>query len=155
MRIALYQPEIPQNTGTLMRLCACMGICLDIIHPCGFIWNDRHLRRAGMDYTDIAVVRHHTSWEAFQAWGSTQENHRLVLLDTKGEIPYTDFAFQTNDILVAGQESAGVPDAIFQAIPHRLAIPMAENCRSLNLAIATAMVLGEGLRQTTGKTHTL
>ena len=149
MRIALYQPEIPQNTGSLMRLCACMGICLDIIYPCGFVWNDRHLRRAGMDYADIAVVRHHTSWEVFQNW-SIQENYRPVLLDTKGEIPYTDFSFQTNDILIAGQESTGVPEAVFQEIPYRLAIPIAKNCRSLNLAIATAMVLGEGLRQTAG-----
>ena len=149
MRIALYQPEIPQNTGTLMRLCACMSINLDIIHPCGFVWNDRHLRRAGMDYTDIAVVHHHISWEAFLTWSA--ENHRLVLLDTKGEIPYTGFTFQENDILIGGRESIGVPEAVLSAIPHRLTIPIAENCRSLNLAIATAMVLGEGLRQTNEK----
>jgi tRNA (cytidine/uridine-2'-O-)-methyltransferase len=146
MRIALYQPEIPHNTGTLMRLCACMGICLDIIHPCGFAWSDRHLRRAGMDYVDIATVHHHTNWQAFQDWIS-QANYRPILLDTKGEIPYTDFPFQANDILIAGQESSGVPDTVFHAVPHRLTIPMAANCRSLNLAIATAMVVGEALRQ--------
>jgi tRNA (cytidine/uridine-2'-O-)-methyltransferase len=99
-----------------------------------------------MDYVDIATVHHHTNWQAFQDWIS-QANYRPILLDTKGEIPYTDFPFQANDILIAGQESSGVPDTVFHAVPHRLTIPMAANCRSLNLAIATAMVVGEALRQ--------
>jgi len=129
-----------------MRLCACMGIGLDIIHPCGFAWNDRHLRRAGMDYADIAAVRHHVNWEAFQAW-KTKELHRLVLLDTKAEVPYVDFLFQEGDILMAGQESCGVPEPIFDSIPERVRIPMAPHCRSLNVSLAAAMVVGEGLRQ--------
>lgn len=146
MRLALYQPEIPQNTGTLMRLCACMGISLDIIHPCGFAWNDRHLRRAGMDYMDMAAVHHHTHWDAFHGW-TARESYRLILLDTKAETPYIDFPFQNKDILVAGQESRGVPEDIFQFIPNRVYIPMAPHCRSLNVSLAAAMVIGEGMRQ--------
>ncbi|MDF3033922.1 MAG: trmL [Alphaproteobacteria bacterium] len=146
MRLALYQPEIPQNTGTLMRLCACLDIQLDIIHPCGFVWNDRHLRRAGMDYAERAAVRHHTSWEAFHAWAKN-EPHRLILLDAKADIPYTYFSFQEKDILMMGQESSGVPEDVFQSIPERLLIPMAPGCRSLNVSLAAAMVAGEALRQ--------
>lgn len=146
MRLALYHPEIPQNTGTLMRLCACMRINLDIIHPCGFVWDDRRLRRAGMDYMDIASVHHHTSWETFYSWAEN-ESHRLILLDAKGEISYTDFSFQGGDILMMGQESVGVPEIIFQEIPQRLCIPMAPSCRSLNVSLAAAMVVGEALRQ--------
>ena len=148
MRLALYHPEIPQNTGTLMRLCACMSISLDIIHPCGFVFDDRRLRRAGLDYTDRTAVHHHTTWEAFHAW-ARNENHRIILLDAKAEIPYTDFSFQTGDILLMGQESSGVPEDVFQAIPQRLCIPMAPHCRSLNVSLAAAMVIGEGLRQLT------
>ncbi len=147
MRLALYQPEIPQNTGTLMRLCACMGITLNIIHPCGFVWDDRRLRRAGMDYKDIATVHHHTSWEIFLKEVKIND-HRLILLDAKAETPYTDFSFQQGDILLLGQESAGVPKDIFESIPHRLGIPMAPECRSLNVSLAAAMVVGEALRQT-------
>jgi tRNA (cytidine/uridine-2'-O-)-methyltransferase len=146
MRLALYHPEIPQNTGTLMRLCACMGIPLDIIHPCGFVFDDRRLRRAGMDYMDIAAVKHHTNWETFHDW-MKEKKHRIILLDAKAKTPYTDFTFQMGDILLMGQESSGVPDNIFQLTPHHLLIPMVENCRSLNVALAAAMVVGEGLRQ--------
>lgn len=146
MRLALYHPEIPQNTGTLMRLCACMGISLDIIHPCGFVFDDRRLRRAGMDYRDVAAVKHHTSWQDFVSWINRQ-NYRLILLDAKSDTSYTNFSFEANDILMMGQESSGVPQDVFQAIPHRLRIPMIPNCRSLNVALAAAMVVGEGLRQ--------
>lgn len=146
MRLALYQPEIPQNTGTLMRLCACMGINLDIIHPCGFVWDDRRLRRAGMDYMDIAAVHHHTSWESFYEWAK-EENYRLILLDAKAKTLYTDYNYQQEDVFVMGKESSGVPNDIFQAIPERLLIPMKPNCRSLNVSLAAAMVVGEGLRQ--------
>jgi len=146
MHLALYQPEIPQNTGTLMRLCACMGISLNIIHPCGFVWDDRRLRRAGMDYRDIATVHHHTSWEDFLKNVKTND-HRLILLDAKAETPYTDFSFQNRDILLLGQESVGVPEDIFEMIPCRLHIPMAPECRSLNVSLAAAMVVGEALRQ--------
>jgi tRNA (cytidine/uridine-2'-O-)-methyltransferase len=146
MRLALYQPEIPQNTGTLMRLCACLGLSLDIIHSCGFVWDDRKLRRAGMDYMDIASVQHHQSWEEFYTWANTNQ-YRLALLDAKATMPYSEFQFTQNDILLLGQESSGVPDEIFQLIPNRLLIPMTENCRSLNVALSAAMVVGEGLRQ--------
>lgn len=129
-----------------MRLCACTGMSLDVIHPCGFVWDDRRLRRAGMDYIDIATVHHHTSWEAFYSW-TKDENHRLVLLDAKAEISYADFSFEAGDILMMGQESFGVPQDVFEAIPQRLCIPMAPNCRSLNVSLAAAMVVGEGLRQ--------
>jgi tRNA (cytidine/uridine-2'-O-)-methyltransferase len=146
MRLALYHPEIPQNTGTLMRMCACLGISLDIIHPCGFVWDDRHLRRAGMDYMDMATVQHHTTWEAFYNWAKGA-NHRVILLDAKAQTPYTEFSFQEGDILLMGQESSGVPEDVFQLIPHRLLIPMVANCRSLNVALSAAMVVGEALRQ--------
>lgn len=146
MRLALYQPEIPQNTGTLMRLCACVGINLDIIHPCGFVFDDRRLRRAGMDYADIATVQHHMSWEVFYAW-ALKEKYRLILLDAKAETSYTDFSFQKGDLFLMGQESCGVPEDVFHLIPQRLVIPMVPNCRSLNVSLAAAMVVGEALRQ--------
>jgi tRNA (cytidine/uridine-2'-O-)-methyltransferase len=146
MRLALYHPEIPQNTGTLMRLCACLDLSLDIIHPCGFVFDDRRLRRAGMDYADVAIVQHHTSWEAFYAW-ALDEKKRIILLDSKAETPYTDFAFQGTDILLMGQESSGVPEEIFDLLPHRLLIPMVPGSRSLNVSLAAAMVTGEAIRQ--------
>ena len=146
MHLALYQPEIPQNTGTLMRLCACMEINLNIIHPCGFVWDDRHLRRAGMDYMDIATVHHHASWVEFHE-DIKMKGHRLILLDAKAEALYTDFSFQRGDILLLGQESIGVPEDVFQAIPLRLRISMRDGCRSLNVSLAAAMVIGEALRQ--------
>jgi tRNA (cytidine/uridine-2'-O-)-methyltransferase len=146
VRLALYQPEIPQNTGTLMRLCACLDIGLDVIHPCGFLWEDRHLRRAGMDYQDKAVITHHESWEVFSRW-SRKESRRVILLDTKARTAYTDFSFQSNDILLLGQESSGVPSEVFYDIINRLKIPMISNCRSINVALVAAMVMGEGLRQ--------
>ena len=148
MRLALYQPEIPQNTGTLMRLCACMDISLDIIHPCGFVFEDKHLRRAGMDYTDLATLQHHTTWDAFQSWANS-EGARIILLDAKAKTPYTDFSFQLNDIIMMGQESSGVPEEIFESIPNRLLIPMVPGCRSLNVSLAAAMVVGEATRQLT------
>ena len=129
-----------------MRLCACMSIGLDIIHPCGFVFEDRHLRRAGMDYADKAAVNHHASWEIFYQWAQNS-GRRLVLLDTKGGKPYPAFSFQALDILVLGQESSGIPVDIFQAIPQSVMIPMSENCRSLNVSLAAAMVVGESLRQ--------
>src|SRR5690606_21258465 len=144
MHLALYQPEIPQNTGTLMRLCACMGISLNIIHPCGFVWDDRRLRRAGMDYRDIATVHHYTSWTDFQN-EIKNKDARLILLDEKAETHYTDVSFQYGDILLLGQESAGVPEDVFETTPYRLRIPMAPECRSLNVSLAAAMVVGEAL----------
>jgi tRNA (cytidine/uridine-2'-O-)-methyltransferase len=146
VRIALYQPEIPQNTGTLMRLCACLSIHLDVIHPCGFLWDDRRLKRAGMDYMDIACVQHHTNWEDFYNW-ACDKGHRIILLDTQAEIIYTDFSFQHGDILLMGRESTGVPKDVFNLLSHRIRIPTAPNCRSLNVSLAASMVVGEGLRQ--------
>ncbi|MBX3487567.1 MAG: tRNA (cytidine(34)-2'-O)-methyltransferase [Candidatus Paracaedibacteraceae bacterium] len=143
MRLALYQPEIPQNTGTLIRLAACLGVPLDIIEPCGFIWNDKKLERAGMDYIELANVQRHSSYTAFR----DALPHRLVLIDTKGEVPYCNFRFQPDDILMLGQESVGVPSSVFDDIPDRVVIPMQSGARSLNVAIAGAMVLSEALRQ--------
>lgn len=145
MRLALYQPEIPQNTGTLMRLCACLGLSLDIIHPCGFVFDDKKLRRAGMDYSDIAVVNHHTSWNEFLSFAKTH-GHRIILMDAKAVKPYTQFAFHENDIVLMGTESSGVPEDIFHQLPSLL-IPMIPGCRSLNVALAAAMVVGEAVRQ--------
>jgi tRNA (cytidine/uridine-2'-O-)-methyltransferase len=143
MRLALYQPEIPQNTGTLIRLAACLGVPLDIIEPCGFIWNDKKLERAGMDYIELANVTRHNSYAAFRK----ALPHRIILIDTKGESSYQDFKFEPHDILMLGQESVGVPESVFSEIPDRVVIPMQQGARSLNVAIAGAMVLSEALRQ--------
>jgi tRNA (cytidine/uridine-2'-O-)-methyltransferase len=144
MNLALYQPEIPQNTGTLLRLGACLGVPIDIIEPCGFIWQDQKLRRAGMDYMDLAAVRRHPSWASFTKF---YPERRIVLLDTQAETSYYDFSFQEDDILLLGQESVGIPPAIFQSLPDKVVIPMIRDCRSLNIAVAAAMVVGEALRQ--------
>ena len=147
MRLALYQPDIPQNAGALMRLCACLGITLDIIEPCGFLLSDRNFRRAGMDYAAQADISRHESWSRFQ---ETRGPGRLVLLTTKASLAYADFSFATGDTLLVGQESAGVPDQVHDAADARVLIPMRPGFRSLNMAQAAAMVLGEALRQTGG-----
>ena len=147
MRIALYQPDIPQNTGTILRLGACLGIPVDIIEPAGFPWDDARLKRAGMDYRDLARVTRHISWSAFQA------NHapgRLVLLTTKADAPHHRFAFAPDDILLLGRESAGAPPEVHEAVDARIKIPMRPPARSLNVAVAAALVLGEALRQIEG-----
>jgi tRNA (cytidine/uridine-2'-O-)-methyltransferase len=144
LRLALYQPDIPQNAGSLMRLCACLGVAMDIIEPCGFLLSDRNFRRAGMDYLAGLDLTRHASWEAFQK----QRKNRLILLTTKTNIPYFDFAFTPSDTLLLGRESAGVPDEVHQAADVRLTIPMRAGMRSINVAQAAAMVLGEALRQT-------
>lgn len=146
MRIALFQPDIPQNTGAILRLAACTGAAVDIIEPCGFIWSDTRLRRAGMDYLDQIRTTRHTSWQRY----CDVPRGRLVLLTTKRSVPYTAFAFRPDDTLLLGSESAGVPDAIHEVADARLHIPMAPPARSLNIALAAAMVLGEALRQTGG-----
>jgi len=147
MRIALYQPDIPQNTGTILRLAACFGVGIDIIEPCGFVWDDRRLRRAGMDYMELAQLRRHQSWSSFQA---ERDSGRLVLLSTRANRSHLSFSFRQNDILLLGRESAGVPDAVHDAVDDRLRIPLASGVRSLNVALAAAVVLGEALRQTNG-----
>jgi tRNA (cytidine/uridine-2'-O-)-methyltransferase len=149
MRLALYEPDIPQNAGTLIRTAACLGVPVDIIEPCGFVLDDRRLRRAGMDYLARAVVTRHESWEAFCA-ARRAEGGRLVLMTTRGSKAHVDFRFAADDVLIAGRESAGVPEAVHEAADARLRVPMAPGERSLNVAIATALVLGEALRQTQG-----
>jgi tRNA (cytidine/uridine-2'-O-)-methyltransferase len=154
MRLALYEPDIPQNAGTMLRLAACLGVAADVIEPCGFILSDSRLKRAGMDYLLQAEIRRHTSWTAFQAWraeaGRIHGGYRLLLLTTKGDIAYPSFAFAQDDILMVGRESAGVPPEVAHAADARLVIPLRPGLRSLNVATAAAMVLGEALRQTAG-----
>lgn len=147
MHLALYQPDIPQNVGAFLRLSACLSVPLHIIGPCSFPWDDKKIRRAGMDYTDKVPLTRHTSWEAFDAW--RQENgSRLILLTTKTTQKYTEFTFSANDILLMGKESAGVPPIVHETVDHRITIPMAPGMRSLNVAVSAAMVIGEVLRQT-------
>jgi tRNA (cytidine/uridine-2'-O-)-methyltransferase len=145
--IALYQPDIPQNTGAMLRLTACLGVAAHVIGPAGFDISDRALRRAGMDYIDHATFVRHLDWKAFEAWRGGNGG-RLVLMTTKASLPYTDFAFDAGDVILLGRESAGVPEEVHTAADARLIVPMAENLRSLNVATTAAMVLGEALRQT-------
>lgn len=147
MRLALYEPDIPQNAGSLMRLGACLGVGIDIIEPCGFLLSDRNFRRAGMDYLKSADIRRHASWARFRDDFSGPE-HRLILLTTRGDMAYTDFAFAPGDTILVGRESAGVPQTVHDAADARLVIPLRAGLRSLNVAQAAAMVLGEALRQT-------
>jgi tRNA (cytidine/uridine-2'-O-)-methyltransferase len=144
--LALFQPDIPQNAGTMLRLCACMGVDAALIEPAGFPVSDRHFRRAGMDYLDHVRIERHASWRAFEEWRATK-GRRLVLLSTRGEIPYVDFAFERGDILMVGRESAGAPDEVHASAAKTLRIPVGAGLRSLNVAVAAAMVLGEALRQ--------
>jgi tRNA (cytidine/uridine-2'-O-)-methyltransferase len=146
MQIALYQPDIPQNTGTILRLCACMDVAAHIIEPAGFPISDRHFRRAGMDYLDQLNWKHHDSWTKFEEW-RRPANHRLLLFTTKGATPYLDFSYQASDILLFGRETAGVPESVAEAADARLVIPIRLGLRSLNVATAAAMALGEALRQ--------
>ena len=147
MRLVLFQPDIPQNTGTLFRLAACLGVPVDVIEPCGFVLGDRQLRRAGMDYLDRLDMRRHGSWETYQEERQGRPG-RLVLLTTRAETSYTAFRFAPDDALMVGRESAGVPDAVHAAADARVKVPMVEGLRSLNVAVAGAMVLGEALGQT-------
>ena len=144
IEIALYQPDIAPNAATIGRMCACFGVALTIIEPAGFAFTDSSFRRAGMDYLEKLDLRRVASWQAFQAQSS---GRRLVLLSTKASVPYTDFTFQAGDTLLLGRESAGVPDEVHAAIPHRIRIPMVAHTRSLNVAMAAAIVTGEALRQ--------
>jgi tRNA (cytidine/uridine-2'-O-)-methyltransferase len=146
MRIALYQPDIPQNTGTILRLCACLGIEAHIIEPAGFPTSDRAFRRAGMDYIDAVSIVRHAAWATFEAW-RRESGGRLVLFTTAGTTPYLDFDYRADDIALFGRESAGVPPEVHAAADARLVIPMQRGLRSLNVAMAAAMVAGEALRQ--------
>ncbi|MDX2028643.1 MAG: tRNA (cytidine(34)-2'-O)-methyltransferase [Alphaproteobacteria bacterium] len=147
LRLALYQPDMAPNTGAMMRLCACFGVGLDIIEPCGFVLNDPRMRRAGMDYMEHVAYARHASWNDFTAQAS---GRRLVLLTTKAAMPYYDFKFRGDDILLVGQESAGVPDEIHSQVQARLVVPMQPGLRSLNVAMSAAIVLSEALRQSGG-----
>ena len=147
LRIALFQPDIPQNTGTILRLCACLGIEAHLIEPAGFPSSDRAFRRAGMDYLDAVALVRHPSWRDFEAW-RRQHHHRLVLFTTGAPLCYLDYRFAGGDILLFGRESAGVPAEIHAAADARLVIPMQSGLRSLNVAMAAAMAAGEALRQT-------
>jgi tRNA (cytidine/uridine-2'-O-)-methyltransferase len=149
MRIALYQPDIPQNTGTILRLCACLGLEAHLIEPAGFPTSDRAFRRAGMDYLDAVTLVRHKSWAEFDAW-RRQGRHRLVLFTTSGTQSYLDYRFTSDDVLLFGRESAGVAKEVHEAADARLVIPMRAGLRSLNVAMAAAMVAGEALRQTGG-----
>ena len=149
MRLALYQPDIPQNTGAILRLAACLEVPVDIIEPCGFVLYDRRLRRAALDYIDHIDLTRHVSWAAYQAARKTaQSSGRLVLLTTRAEEPYTRFAYGADDTLLLGRESAGVPGEVHAAADARVVVPIAPGLRSLNVAVAAAIVLGEALRQT-------
>ncbi|MBR5154814.1 MAG: tRNA (cytidine(34)-2'-O)-methyltransferase [Alphaproteobacteria bacterium] len=149
MRLALFQPDIPQNTGTLLRLGACLDLPLDIIEPCGFIFNEKSLKRAGMDYLNLVSYRRHNSWQDFLKYRdeNPQEYGRIILLTTKSSIPYTDFKFEKNDIILMGRESAGVPESVHNIADARLVIPMNANARSINVAVSAVMVIGEALKQ--------
>ncbi len=146
MRIALYQPDQAGNVGTILRLAASLGVAVDIIEPCGFPWGDRALRRAGMDYAEIAHVMRHASWDAFEA----QTGGRLMLLTTRGDTALPAARFEPDDILLLGSESAGVPLAVHDRAASRIRIPQASGTRSLNIAVAAGIGLAEALRQTDG-----
>ena len=149
MRLVLFQPDIPQNAGVLMRLAACLGVPLDIIGPCGFLLDDRRLRRAGMDYLDLLD---RTIWPGWEDYRSADHAGRLVLLTTAGDTDYTDFRFAARDRLLVGRETSGVPPEVHACADARLVIPMKPGARSLNVALAAAMAIGEALRQTGGMT---
>ena len=147
MQIALFQPDIPQNAGTILRLCACMDVPAHIIEPAGFAVSDRLFRRAGMDYLDQVNWTRHDSWTKFQEWRK-EMGGRLLLFTTRGATSYLDFRYHRSDILLFGRETAGVPQAVAEASDARLVIPIRKGLRSLNVAVAAAMALGEALRQT-------
>ncbi len=149
VRLALYQPDIPQNTGTILRMGACLGVGVDVIGPAGFDLSDRALRRSGMDYLNSVELVRHVSFAAFRTICALQ-NRRLVLVTTKAETCYSGFSFAESDTLLFGRESAGVPDDVHQVVDARITIPMREGQRSLNIALSAAMILGEALRQNDG-----
>lgn len=147
MQLAIFQPDIPQNTGTIMRLCACLGTTMHIIEPCGFVMNDKKMKRAVMDYDSKLTLVKHSDWCKFQQF-IEENNNRPILLTTKSSKKYTDFKFCSNDIIIAGQETAGVPNWLHNSIDNKITIPMAKGTRSLNVAISCSIALSEALRQT-------
>jgi tRNA (cytidine/uridine-2'-O-)-methyltransferase len=147
IEIALYQPDIPPNTATILRMAACFGLTVHIIEPAGFAWSDSSFRRAGLDYVDRATVVRHSSWQLFR---EETGRRRIVLLTTKASLPYPEFAFRAGDILLMGRETSGVPPEVHEAASTRLLIPILARNRSLNVAVACAIVTGEALRQLDG-----
>ena len=147
MRLALFQPDIPGNVGTILRLAACLDVGVDIIEPCGFPFSDRALKRAGMDYLEQSDFERHADWHAFRA---AHPQKRLILFSTKGALPYTDAIYEADDILLLGSESAGAPNFVHQAADLILRIPLRTGTRSLNVAVTAGIVLAEALRQTEG-----
>lgn len=150
MHLALYQPDIPQNLGSILRLCACMNVTCHVIEPCGFLLDDKRIRRAGMDYIDHVKWRRHASWEIFHTFVS-DESLRLILLTTKAEKSYLQTVYTQSDVLLMGRESAGVPQEVADACPVKVKIPMNPDVRSLNVAMAAAIAVGEMARQVTCK----
>ncbi len=146
MHLALYQPDIPQNTGAMLRLAACFGLPVDVIEPTGFVFGEARMRRAGMDYWDRVAIRRHDDWNAFVAERRAAES-RLVLMTTRSTLIYTDFAFAPGDTIIMGRESAGVPDSVHAECDARLIVPMTAGARSLNVAQTAAIAVAEGLRQ--------
>jgi tRNA (cytidine/uridine-2'-O-)-methyltransferase len=146
MKIALYQPDIALNLGANLRTAACLGVDVEIIEPCGFPFDDRKIRRAGMDYIEQVNYTRHNSWDTFKNWAA-DNNHRIVLLSSKAKTSYTNFEYKPNDILMLGRESAGVPDTVAQYCTNAVTIPMQKSARSLNITVSTAIVLSEALRQ--------
>ena len=146
MRIALFEPDIPQNAGNIFRLGACLGIPIDIIEPAGFVIDDKRLKRASMDYYDYLDLTKHLSWEKFYEW-SKKNSYQLILLTTKSQKSYYDYKFQPKDIILFGRESAGVPDYVHEAVHERLTIPMIKGPRSINVSSSVSMVAGEMIRQ--------
>ena len=146
MRIALFEPDIPQNAGNIFRIGACLGIPIDIIEPTGFVIDDKRLKRASMDYYDYLDLTKHVSWEKFYEW-SKKNSFQLILLTTKSQKSYYDYKFQPKDIILFGRESAGVPDYVHESVNERLKIPMIKGPRSINLSSSVSMVAGEMIRQ--------
>lgn len=144
MKVAMYEPDIAGNVGTIIRMCACLGLDLDIIEPCGFPFNREKIKKSGLDYIDRVKITRYASFEEFK---EINKDYRIILLTTKASVEYTTFKFQDNDILLVGRESAGVPDKVHNSVDGRVVIKMQENTRCLNVAISLAMVVGEALRQ--------
>ncbi|HLD96039.1 MAG TPA: tRNA (cytidine(34)-2'-O)-methyltransferase [Alphaproteobacteria bacterium] len=144
LHIALFEPEIPQNTGTILRLAACLNVTVDLIEPLGFLFDDKKLKRSGMDYIEHVTYKRH---ESFKAFSECYKDRRIILIDTKGPSSFLDFAFEKGDILLLGKESTGVPDSLSAQLKDQIHIPMVRQLRSLNVAIAGAMVVTEALRQ--------
>ncbi len=146
MRIALFQPDIPQNTGNIFRLGACLGIEIDIIEPTGYIFDDKRFKRSSMDYIKYINYQRHLDWDTFLAW-TKKNNYRIILLTTKSSKKYTEYSYKKNDILLFGRESAGVPEFVHEKVDEKLTIPMINGVRSINVSSSVAMIVGEACRQ--------